>query len=63
MDSKHIYFKTIDLDNDNEFDIELTKEENTVEKIKFLKRNSYSLTGLKIDPKIETWQNGKITKE
>ena len=49
---KYIFFKTIDLNNDNKFDIKLRKE-NPVEKIKFLKRNNYLLTGLKINLKIE----------
>ena len=52
MEPKYIFFKTIDLNNDNKFDIELRKE-NPVEKIKFLKRNNYLLTGLKINLKIE----------
>ena len=66
MEPKYIFFKTIDLNNDNKFNIELRKE-NPVEKIKFLKRNKYLLTGLKINLKIEDklarWSDYKGTKK
>lgn len=39
MEPKYIYFKTLDLDNENKFNIELPKE-NVVEKFK-LKKSSY----------------------
>ena len=52
MEPKYIYLKNIHLDNNNKFDIELTKG-NAVEKTRFLKRNNYLLTGLNISPKIE----------
>lgn len=36
MEPEYIYFKTLDLDNENKFKIELAKE-NAVEKIKLKK--------------------------
>ena len=62
MEPKYIYFKMLDLDNENKFNIELPKE-NVVEKVK-LKKSSYFLMGLKINPKIEDdITNGQIMKE
>ena len=52
MDPRYIYFKTFNLDDENNFNTDSTKEEE-VEQVRFFKKNRDLLTGLNINLKIE----------
>ena len=51
MEPKHVFLKSVDLDDENNFKIELTKN-NKVEEVKIKKNYKYLLTNLTISPKI-----------
>ena len=52
MNPRYIYFKTFNLDDENNFNTDSTKEEE-VEQVRFFKKNRDLLTGLNINLKIE----------
>ena len=51
MNPAHIYFKEIDIDQDDTFTIHFTKE-NEIENVIFDKDNEYAITGLKINAEL-----------
>ena len=51
MNPAHIYFKGIDIDQDETFTINFTKE-NEIENVIFDKDNEYAITGLKINAEL-----------
>ena len=51
MNPAHIYFKGIDIDQDETFTINVTKE-NEIENVIFDKDNEYAITGLKINAEL-----------
>ena len=71
MDPSYIYFKDINIDQDNSFTADFSKE-NEIEQVLFNKENEYGITGLTInstlpDEKILKIENAKeqekISKE
>ena len=48
MDLAHIYFKNLDIDQDNTFTLNFSKE-NEIENVIFNKDYNYAVTGLKIN--------------
>ena len=48
MDPSHIYFKEIEVDQDNTFTANFSKE-NEIEEVLFDKENEYRITGLSIN--------------
>ena len=48
MDPAHIYFKNLDIDQDNTFTLNFSKE-NEIENVIFNKEYDYAVTGLKIN--------------
>ena len=52
MEPQYIYLKSANLDDENKFKIELTKD-NKVKEVKISKNQNYLWTNLKISPRIE----------
>ena len=48
MNLSHIYFKNIDIDQDQTFTVNFSKE-NEIENVAFDKDHEYAITGLKIN--------------
>ena len=51
MNPSHIYFKEIDIDQDQTFTVNFSKE-NEIENVVFDKDNKYAITGLKINAEL-----------
>ena len=51
MNPSHIYFKDIDIDQDQTFTLNFSKE-NDIENVVFDKDNEYAITGLKINAEL-----------
>ena len=51
MNASHIYFKEIDIDQDQTFTVNFSKE-NEIENVVFDKDNEYAITGLKINAEL-----------
>ena len=51
MNPSHIYFKEIDIDQDQTFTVNFSKQ-NEIENVVFDKDNEYSITGLKINAEL-----------
>ena len=51
MNTSHIYFKEIDIDQDQTFTVNFSKE-NEIENVVFDKDNEYAITGLKINAEL-----------
>ena len=51
MNPSHIYFKEIDIDQDQTFTVNFSKE-NEIENVVFDKDNEYAITGLKINAEL-----------
>ena len=61
MDLSYIYFKKIDIDQDNTFTAHFSKE-NEIQKVAFNKENEYGVTGLTINsvlPDKKSFKNRK----
>ena len=59
MNASHIYFKEIDIDQDQAFTVNFSKE-NEIENVVFDKDNEYAITGLKINVKLPDKKKLKI---
>ena len=51
MNPSHIYFKNIDIDQDQTFTVNFSKE-NEIENVVFDKDHEYAITGLKINAEL-----------
>ena len=51
MNASHIYFKEIDIDQDQIFTVNFSKE-NEIENVFFDKDNQYAITGLKMNAEL-----------
>ena len=66
MEARYIFFKQLNLDEENKFEIDLNRD-NIFGSLKFSPRREYSVTNLKINANIETdvmkWNNYKKIPE
>ena len=61
MNPSHIYFKEIDIDQDQTFTVNFSKE-NEIENVVFDKDNEYAITGLKSNAELQDKENIKNRK-
>ena len=62
MDRAYIYFKEIDIDQNDTFTADFSKE-NEIENVVFNKENEYGLTMLNINSVVPDWEILKIENE
>ena len=62
MNPSHIYFKNLDIDQDQTFTVNFSKE-NEIKNVLFDKDHEYAITGLKINAELSDKKIIKIENE